>query len=77
MQSAGQVFAHLPHPTHRSLLTKEKQPFITDIACLGQTLVQAPQATQMSLETSATFLDAMLSSLSRIKKLPSCIKGSF
>lgn len=50
---AGHSFAHFPHPIHVSGFTFARMPFHMEIACLGQTFTQQPQATQSWLFTNA------------------------
>lgn len=65
---AGQTFSHFPQPTHLSSATFAKQPLCILTAPNGQTISQAPQATQVVLSTDAYRLDAIFfSSYSNIK----------
>jgi hypothetical protein len=42
---AGQTMAHFPHPTHRISSTSAITPLKIEIALVGQTFTQVPQAT--------------------------------
>ena len=53
---AGHSLAQRPHPTHFDVSTKAKIPWGREIASLGQTFAQEPQATQSLRSTTAFFL---------------------
>ena len=59
MQSGGQIMAHFPHPTQRWGSTTAWQPRTTEMADMGHTRTQEPQATQRPESTSAKRLDCM------------------
>lgn len=59
---AGHSFTHFPHPTHRSPRISAQMPRGTEIAFLGQTLTQHPQATHSRVLTTA-FLFVMITLL--------------
>ena len=57
IQPTGQFFPHSPQPTQIPLSTCAWQPFLTEMAYLGQECVHSPHATHRLVSTIAYFLD--------------------